>query len=102
MNTTSASRRRVGDRERNAVFDKSRDVLVWLGRQFEADGNNLLGGVVRCFSEGLMGAEADVVCGADYGRISPQPWLLSSARRGRSDSGDKFGCLGVSEAARAF
>ncbi len=67
MFAASASRRRVGDRERNAVFDKSRDALVWLGRQFEADDNDLLGEVVRCFAEGLMGAEADVVCGADYG-----------------------------------
>ena len=75
MFAASASRRRVGDCERNAVFDKSRDVLVWLGRQFEADDNDLLGEVVRCFAEGLMDAEADVVCGADYGQISPQPWL---------------------------
>ena len=58
-----------------AVFDKSRDALVWLGREFEADDNDLLGEVVRCFAEGLMGADADVVCGADYGQINPQPWL---------------------------
>ena len=60
---------------RYAVFDKSVDVLVWLGKQFEADDNDLLREMVRCFAEGLMGAESDPVCGADYGQISPQPWL---------------------------
>ena len=57
---------------RYAVFDKSMDVFVWLGKQFEADDNDLLREMVRCFAEGLMGAEADAVCGADYGQISPQ------------------------------
>ena len=57
---------------RYAVFDKRMAVLVWLGKQFEADDNDLLREMVRCFAEGLMGAEADAVCGADYGQISPQ------------------------------
>lgn len=54
------------------MFDKSVDVLVWLGKQFEADDNDLLREMVRCFAEGLLGAEADAVCGADHGQISLQ------------------------------
>ena len=40
---------------RYTVFDKRMDVLVWLGKQFEADDNDLLREMVRCFAEGLMG-----------------------------------------------
>lgn len=54
------------------MIEESMDALVWLGKQLEADGNDLLREMVRSFAEGLMGAEADVVCGAEYGRISPQ------------------------------
>ncbi len=52
------------------MIDKSMDALVWLGKQLEADDNDLLREMVRSFAEGLMGAEA-VVCGAEYGQISP-------------------------------
>ena len=45
---------------------------MWLGMQLEADDNDLLREMVRSFAEGLMSAEADVVCGADYGQISPE------------------------------
>jgi transposase-like protein len=47
------------------------DALVWLRKQLEADENDLLREMVRSFAEGLMGAEADVVCGAPYGEASP-------------------------------
>jgi transposase-like protein len=53
------------------VIDKSMDALVWLRKQLEADDNDLLREMVRGFAEGLMGAEADVVCGAAYGEMSP-------------------------------
>jgi len=53
------------------VIDKSMDALEWLRKQLEADDNDLLREMVRSFAEGLMGAEADVVCGAGYGQISP-------------------------------
>jgi len=53
------------------VIDKSMDALEWLRKQLEADDNDLLREMVRGFAEGLMGAEADVVCGAGYGQISP-------------------------------
>ena len=52
----------------NAVIDKSMDALVWLRKQLEMDGNDLLREMVSSFAEGLMSAEADVVCGASYGK----------------------------------
>jgi transposase-like protein len=48
------------------------DALVWLRKQLETDDNDLLREMVRSFAEGLMGAEADAVCGAPYGEASPQ------------------------------
>src|SRR3970040_2427669 len=46
--------------------------LAWLGEQLEADGNDLLREMVRSFAEGVMGAEAEVLCGARYGEVSPE------------------------------
>ena len=40
------------------------DELVWLRNQLEAEGNDLLREMVRSLAQGLMSAEADVVCGA--------------------------------------
>jgi transposase-like protein len=45
--------------------------LEWLRKQLEGDDNDLLREMVRSFAEGLMSAEADVVCGAPYGQASP-------------------------------
>lgn len=47
------------------------DELVWLRNQLEVDGNDLLREMVRSFAQGLMSAEADVVCGAAWGQQSP-------------------------------
>ena len=47
------------------------DELEWLRNQLEADGNDLLREMVRSFAQGLMSAEADVVCGAAWGQQSP-------------------------------
>jgi transposase-like protein len=52
------------------VINKSMDALVWLRKQLEAGDNDLLREMVRSFAEELMGAEADVVCGAPYGMVS--------------------------------
>jgi transposase-like protein len=48
------------------------DALVWLRKQLETDNNDLLREMVRSFAEELMGAEADAVCGAPYGQVSPE------------------------------
>lgn len=52
------------------MINESMDALVWLRKQLETDGNDLLREMVRSFAEGLMSAEADVVCGAGYGEVS--------------------------------
>ena len=54
------------------MIDKSMDALAWLRKQLETDDNDLLREMVRSFAEGLMGAEADVLCGAPYGEASPE------------------------------
>jgi transposase-like protein len=46
------------------------DALEWLRKQLEAGDNDLLREMVCSFAEGLMSAEADVVCGAPYGEVS--------------------------------
>ena len=53
------------------MINRSMDALVWLRKQLEADDNDLLREMVRSFAEELMGAEADAICGAGYGEISP-------------------------------
>ena len=53
------------------MIDKSMDALVWLRKQLETGDNDLLREMVRSFAEGLMGAEADLVCGAPYREVSP-------------------------------
>ena len=63
MITASALQVRVSDRKENTVIDKSMDALVWLRKQLEMDDNDLLREMVSSFAEGLMSAEADVVCG---------------------------------------
>jgi len=45
--------------------------LAWLGKQIEAAVKDLLREMVKAVVEKLMGAEADVVCGAAYGLSSP-------------------------------
>lgn len=46
------------------------DVLDWLRKQLEDADADLLREMVRTFAETLMGAEADVLCGAAYGQRS--------------------------------
>ena len=53
------------------MIDTRMDALEWLRKQLEGDDNDLLREMVRSFAEGLMSAEADVVCGAPYGQASP-------------------------------
>ena len=53
------------------MINKGMDALVWLRKQLDADGNDLLRELVRSFAEELMGADADALCGAAYGEASP-------------------------------
>ncbi len=52
------------------MINESMDALEWLRKQLETGDNDLLREMVRSFAEELMGAEADVVCGARYGEVS--------------------------------
>jgi len=54
------------------VVDETMDALGWLRKQVESADTDLLREMVKVFCEGLMGAEADALCGADYGERSPQ------------------------------
>ena len=47
------------------------DELVWSRNQLEAEGNYQLREMVRSFAQGLMSAEADVICGVRWGERSP-------------------------------
>jgi putative transposase len=48
------------------------DPLGWLRKQLEEADVDLLREMVRTFIQGLMGAEADAICGAGYGERSPE------------------------------
>jgi transposase-like protein len=47
------------------------DMNDWLRKQLEEADPDLLREMVRSFAETLMGADADEVCGAPYGTVSP-------------------------------
>jgi len=48
------------------------DMSGWLHEQLEQASPDLLRGMVRSFAQALMSAEADAVCGADYGERSDE------------------------------
>jgi len=53
------------------VITESMDLLGWLRKQLAEADSDLLREMVRSFAEALMGADADAVCGAAYGEVSP-------------------------------
>jgi putative transposase len=46
------------------------DLARRVGESLEQASPDLLRAMVQTFAEALMGAEADVICGAPYGRVS--------------------------------
>ncbi|MFI7440585.1 transposase [Nonomuraea indica] len=44
----------------------------WLARQIETSNPDVLRSMVKTMAEALMSAEADTLCGADYGRRSSE------------------------------
>jgi transposase-like protein len=48
------------------------DVSVWLRKQLEESSPDLLRAMVKEFAEMVMSADADAVCGADYGARTPE------------------------------
>jgi putative transposase len=53
------------------VINDRMDVNEWLRKQLEEADPDLLREMVRSFAETLMSADADEVCGAPYGTVSP-------------------------------
>lgn len=47
------------------------DALVWLRKHLDEDGSDLLREMVRTFAERLMAAEAEAICNAGYGEVTP-------------------------------
>ena len=52
------------------MVESTMDVSVWLRKQLEQASPDLLRAMVKDMAEALMGAEADAICGADYGERS--------------------------------
>lgn len=51
----------------------------WLGKQLEKAPPDLLREMVMGFISALMGAEADAICGAPYGVVSPERTTAATA-----------------------
>jgi transposase-like protein len=60
------------------------DVTGWLRKQLEQASPDLLRAMVEDFAVALMGAEADVLCGASYGERSPERVNVRNGYRERS------------------
>jgi len=62
-----------GNSERRSTVVKNRiDALEDFRKQLEGADVDLLREMVKVFAEQLMGADADALCGADYGERSPE------------------------------
>jgi len=57
------------------------DVSGWLQEQLAQASPDLLRSMVQTFAETLMSAEADAVCGADYGDVATKVKAASAAPR---------------------
>jgi putative transposase len=66
------------------VVEVTMDVQSWLRKQLEEASPDLLREMVREFAEALMGAEADALCGADYGERSPERVNIRNGYRERA------------------
>ena len=47
------------------------DMSGWMHEQLEQASPDLLRSMVQMFAEALMGAQADAICGAEFGERSP-------------------------------
>jgi len=64
---TSAMRRCASTRNRHECNDRCIDLSGWLSEQLGQASPDLLRQMITTFVQALMGAEADAVCGAEYG-----------------------------------
>lgn len=54
------------------INSNNMDALEWLRKHLDEDDNDLVREMVKAFAERLMSADADAVCGAGYGEVSPE------------------------------
>jgi putative transposase len=66
------------------VVEPTMDLHSWLRKQLQQASPDLLRSMVQDFAEALMGAEADALCGADYGERSPERVNIRNGYRERS------------------
>jgi transposase-like protein len=59
-------------KEEKAVAKKSMPVREWISKGFEEHGSDLLREMLAVFAQIMMSADADTVCGAEYGSRSPE------------------------------
>jgi putative transposase len=65
------------------VVETTMELSSWLRKQLEEASPDLLRAMVQEFAEGLMGAEADALCGAAYGERSSERVNRRNGYRGR-------------------
>ena len=65
------------------VVPNTMDPVAWLRKHLEDDGNDLLREMIREFAEQLMSADAQGLCNAGYGEISPERVNLRNGYRQR-------------------
>jgi putative transposase len=65
------------------VVESTMDVNEWLRKRLEEASPDLLRAMVQDFAEALMGAEAEVLCGAGYGERSPERVNIRNGYRER-------------------
>ena len=66
------------------MVETTMDINGWLRKQLEQASPDLLREMVREFAEALMSAEADALCGADYGERSPERVKIRNGYRERA------------------
>lgn len=65
------------------MVETTMELSSWLRKQLEEASPDLLRAMVQDFAEGLMGAEADALCGAAYGERSSERVNRRNGYRGR-------------------
>ncbi len=65
------------------MVETTMEINDWLRKQLEQASPDLLRAMVQEFAEALMGAEADALCGADYGERSPERVNIRNGYRER-------------------
>ncbi len=65
------------------MVETTMELSSWLRKQLEQASPDLLRAMVQDFAQALMGAEADVLCGAGYGERSPERVNIRNGYRER-------------------